>query len=235
MRCCLVIFAVLLTIAGKNFAATTINPAVQNKNVERTIDLTTQLVRVQHKISVETTDKKEISSYVFVVPAEDLEKLAYVSVKDAAKKELKTVEEKSTEGTRYTITLLASSANPVLYVETVYTKSLIPHPTQIAQTDRQLVRYFGSAHFYSPYKTVSQKTVAQLASKNVESFTTVKPSSQSESTVTYGPYDNVARKSIYRTICLSIYLSILLLRVSLMTSITCPFYSLVHRENHCSL
>lgn len=193
MKCCILLFAVFFTIAGKNFAATTIDSAIQNKHVEQTIDLTTQLVRIQLKITVENTDKKDVSSYVFVVPAEKSEQLSYISFKDSAKKELKTVEEKSTEGTRYTVTLLSPSANPVLYVETVYTKSLIPHPTHIAQTDRQLVRYFGSAHFYSPYKTVSQKTTVQLASKNVESFTTVKPSSQSESTIIYGPYDNVAR------------------------------------------
>lgn len=194
MRCSILLFTILFTITGKNFAATTISAAIQNKNVERTIDLTTQLVRIQHRISIENTDKKDINTYVFVVPNENAEQLSYISVKDSSKKELKTVDEKTPEGVRYTVTLQTPSPNPVLYVETVYTKSLIPHPAEIVQSDRQLVRYFGNAHFYSPYKTLSQKTTVQLASKHVESYTTVKPSSQSESTISYGPYENVARK-----------------------------------------
>lgn len=183
---------VLFTIAGKNFAATAIDTSVQNKNVERIIDLTTQLVRIQHKITVENIAKKDVGTYTFVVPSEIIDNLAYISVKDAAKKELKTVEEKTNEGLQYVITLANPSANPVLHVETIYTKSLTPHPTHIGQSERQLVRYFGSAHFYSPYKTATQKTTVQLSSKNVENFTAVKPSAQSESTLTYGPYESVA-------------------------------------------
>lgn len=190
MRSQTLLVTVLFAIIGANFAATSIDVTIQNKNVERTIDLTTQLVRIQHKITLESTSKKDVSSYVFVVPANVADSLSYLSVKDALKKELKTTEEKSTEGTRYTITLTQPSANPVLYVETIYTKSLIPHPAQITQVERQLVRYFGSAYFYSAYKTVSQKTTVQLATKNVESFTPVKPSVQADATITYGPYEN---------------------------------------------
>jgi len=73
----------------------------------------------------------------------------------------------------------------------VFTKSLLPYPTEIQQSDRQLVRYFGNAYFYSPFKTLSQKTNIQVSSKNVESYTTVKPSSQSDTTITYGPYENI--------------------------------------------
>lgn len=192
MRACILLVTVLFTIAGKNFAATTIDTNVQNKNVERIIDLTTQLVRIQHKITVENTAKKDVTTYAFVIPNEIIDNLSYISVKDSAKKELKTVEEKTNEGQQYIITLANLSPNPILHIETIYTKSLTPHPTQIGQSERQLVRYFGNAHFFSPYKTGAQKTTVQLASKNVESFTAVKPSAQSESTLTYGPYESVA-------------------------------------------
>lgn len=180
--------AVLLAIIGANFAATKVDSDIQNKNVERTIDLTTQLVKIQEKITYKSNSG---DSYTYVVPADKCEHLAFISVKDALKKELKTVEEKTARGSEYTVTITSASTNPILYVETVYTKDLQPFPTQITQLERQLVRYFGNAHFYSPYKTITQKTTIQLASKNVESFTAVKPSSHSDTTITYGSYENI--------------------------------------------
>lgn len=186
---CLIVF----TIIGTNLAALNIDGNIQNKNVERTIDLTTQLVKIQHKITLEHNSKKDLVSgtYTFVVPVDQRDQLAFISIKDAVKKELKLAEDKVEQGVAFTVTLPSASANPVLYVETVLTKSLKPYPTHITQSERQLVRYFGSAHFYSPYKTVSQKSTLQLASKNIESYTTVKPSSQADTVITYGPYENV--------------------------------------------
>lgn len=188
------LFLILFSIAAKAFAAINIDEDIQNKNVERTIDLTTQLVKTLHKITLEHKSKKDLvsGSYAFVVPLEQRDQLAFISIKDAVKKELKLAEEKVEQGIAFTVTLPSASANPVLYVETVFTKSLQPYPTQITQAERQLVRYFGSAYFYSPYKTVTQKTTIQLASKNVESYTPVKPSSQSDTVITYGPHENVA-------------------------------------------
>lgn len=191
MRSCALLVSVAFALVSTIFAVTTIDNDVQNKNVDRIIDLTTQLVRVQHKITLESATKKDVSSYVFVVPLEIVDNLSYISIKDTLRKEVKTTEEKSAEGLRYLITLTNPSANPVLYIETIFTKSLTPHPTQITQTERQLVRYIGNAYYYSYYKTLTQKTTVQLASKNVESYTTLKPSSHSESTITYGPYENI--------------------------------------------
>lgn len=131
------------------------------------------------------------------MPAKEREHLSYISIRDALKKELKPTEEKIAEGSAFTVTLTSSSPTPVIHIETVFTKSLQPYPTHITQNERQFVRYFGNAHFYSPYKTVTQKTTIQLASKSVESYTAVKPSSQSDSTITYGPYDNVAGKCLF--------------------------------------
>lgn len=58
--------------------------------------------------------------------------------------------------------------------------------------EKQLVQYKGSAYIYSPYKVLSQTTKVLLSSSSVESYTKVKPSSQSDSTITYGPYENIA-------------------------------------------
>lgn len=177
-------------------AGVQIDSNIQNKNVERTIDLTTQLVKIQHKITLEHRTKKEFSStpYQFVIPNDERDKLSHITIRDALKKELKSTEQKTADGSLYTIAVTSSSPTPVLHIEVVYSKSLHPYPTHITQNERQLVRYFGNAYFYSPYKTVTQKTTVQLASKSVESFTTVKPSAQTDGTLTYGPYENIERK-----------------------------------------
>lgn len=171
-----------------------IDGEIQNKNVDRTIDLTSQLVKISYKITLEHTAKKNINSYLFLVPTSDRSALAYISIKDSSKKELKPTEETSQNGALFLVSLPANAPTQILFVETVFTKSLLPYPTEIQQSDRQLVRYFGSAYIYSPFKTLTQKTTIQLSSKNVESYTTVKPSSQSEATITYGPYENIAGK-----------------------------------------
>lgn len=182
---------VILSLVATNWAAVQIDRNLQNKNVDCSIDLTTQLVKTSCKVTVAKTDSTG-ATYTFYITPEQSEKLAYISVRDAHKKELKTVEERVPEGVAYTVTLNSASPTPVLTIETVLTKCLQPYPTHITQSERQLVRYFGNAYFYSPYKTLTQKTTVQLASKSVESYTTVKPSSQSDTVITYGPYENVA-------------------------------------------
>lgn len=170
-----------------------IDVEIENKNVDRTIDLTSQLVKISYKITLEHKAKKPISSYLFMVPAEERERLAFISAKDSSKKDLKLTETASPKGVTFSMTLPAGTTNPpVVYIETVFTKSLKPYPTAIAQTERQLVQYFGNVYFYSPFKTQTQKTTVHLSSRNVESFTQFKPVVHSDTTITYGPYDNVA-------------------------------------------
>lgn len=190
---------VLVSLIACNSGALQIDQKIQNKNVERNIDLTTQLVKIQYKITLENEGKGEFSgvSYIFVLPTEERERLSYISIRDALKKELKPTEEKITEGSAFIVTLTSSSPTPVLNIETVFTKSLEPYPTQITQSERQFVRYFGNAYFYTPYKTITQKTTVQLATKSVESYTAVKPSTQSDSTITYGSYENIAGLFIF--------------------------------------
>lgn len=197
MRNHFIFVIVTVSLVALHATGVEIDSNIQNKNVERTIDLTTQLVEISHKITLENTETKEWAGvlYKFAVPKDIRDNLAYISVRDALKKELKTREEQTDDGSLFNVLVTSSSPTPVLHVETVFTKSLQPYPTHITQNERQLVRYFGNAYFYSPYKTVTQKTTVQLASKSVESYTTVKPSSQADGTITYGPYENVERKS----------------------------------------
>nr|CAG4645477.1 EOG090X04O4 [Lynceus sp. MCZ IZ 141354] len=70
------------------------------------------------------------------------------------------------------------------------------HQTQITQREKQLILFQGSAYLYTPYPVTTQTTKITLTSPNVESFTKVKPSSQSDTTITYGPYENIAPNTV---------------------------------------
>ena len=86
---------------------------------------------------------------------------------------------------------LAAGKEVTVTVDSFFTHALKPYPTQIAQAEKQFVQFFGNAHFYSPYKTTTQTTTVNCASSTIESYTkTVKPVSQSDSTITYGPFEN---------------------------------------------
>ena len=51
--------------------------------------------------------------------------------------------------------------------------------------------YTGNHYAYLPYKCKTQTTKVTLSSSNIESYSKLKPVSQSESVITYGPYSNV--------------------------------------------
>jgi len=169
-----------------------IDADIENKNVDRTIDITSQLVKISYKITLDHKGKNNINSYEFVVPESERDNLAFIIAKDASKKEIKFTEGKSKYGVTFTMAIPGNSPNPTIYIDTVLTKSLKPYPTHITQSERQLVRYFGNLYFYSPYKTVSQKTTVLLSSRSIESYTLVKPYTQSDTSISYGPYDNIA-------------------------------------------
>jgi oligosaccharyltransferase complex subunit alpha (ribophorin I) len=76
-------------------------------------------------------------------------------------------------------------------VETVYTHLLKPYPSEITQQEKQLIRYHGNNYLYSPYTVAVQNTKVLLASSTVESYTKLKPTSHSDTTITCGPYENV--------------------------------------------
>lgn len=173
-------------------AQSAIDADIENKNVERNIDLASQLVKISYKITLDHKSKKNIPAYTYILPEEERHHLSFISGKDASKKEIKFVESKGVNGVEFTFALTGTSATPVVYIETVFSKALKPYPTHIGQSDKQLVQYFGNVYFYSPYKTVAQKTTVQLASRSVESFTQIKPTSQSDAVLNYGPYDNIA-------------------------------------------
>jgi len=87
---------------------------------------------------------------------------------------------------------LASGSTTSLTVELVLGGALEMYPAAISQKEKQLARFTGNVYSYLPYPTTTQTTTVNLPSSNIESYTKTKPVSLSDSTITYGPYKNIA-------------------------------------------
>ncbi|XP_044764773.1 dolichyl-diphosphooligosaccharide--protein glycosyltransferase subunit 1 [Coccinella septempunctata] len=194
LRFSLLVFSSILLVN----AQVQIEPKLVNKNVERTIDLTSHLVKLTATITLENTGSSPISNYLVVLEPETAGNLSFISVKDALKEELKikaVVVAGHKDKVFYNVQLkqpLGASRTAVIFLESVLTGALVPYPSEIAQKDKQLVRYFGSHYFYTPYQTNKQTTAVTLSSRNIENHTKLKPVSQSDSTINYGPYTDIA-------------------------------------------
>ena len=88
-------------------------------------------------------------------------------------------------------TELGAGQSLTFEVEITMFDELKPLPAEISQAERQLVLYSGNQYFYSLYATKRQSTVFNLASDKTESYSQLKPVSKSDTTITYGPYENV--------------------------------------------
>lgn len=185
---------VTVLLAATTLGAETFSKNLINKNVERIIDLSTQLVKVTTTITLENAGKDVETNFHLIPEPEHLGSLSHVSVKDALKQDLKVHQVKVDGKTAYRVNLrsnLAAGRTANVVVEYVYTHALESYPSSITQKDKQLVRYFGDHYWYSPYKTSKQTTAVTLASKNIESYSKLKPVSQTESTIKYGPYSDI--------------------------------------------
>jgi len=166
------------------------------KTAERTIDVSSQLVKITHRLTLVNNGKTPVKSVVFPVETKAKKNLSFFKAQLVEGGKQLVAKENPSKALphSYTIELkdtLEAGKTIKLQVEAVFSNHLSPHPAEITQKEKQLVQYRGNAYLYSQYKVGSQTTKISLSSSNIESFTKVKPSSQSESTVTYGPYENI--------------------------------------------
>ncbi|SPP81650.1 dolichyl-diphosphooligosaccharide--protein glycosyltransferase subunit 1 [Drosophila guanche] len=166
------------------------NAEIINTNVERLLDLSSQLVKTTIKISAEETTGKPITEYVFLVGEPNL---SFISLKDDTEKniQLRKNKELINGEQSYTIIFAKGSPKKSFAIETVSSKNIRPHPEEIEQNDKQLVRYNGRLYVYSKYKTVVQKTNVKLSSANILSHTQVKPYTVGSNKINLGPYEDV--------------------------------------------
>ncbi|XP_066996826.2 dolichyl-diphosphooligosaccharide--protein glycosyltransferase subunit 1 [Anabrus simplex] len=182
-----VVAALLVTVEG-----------ITIKNVDRVIDISSQLVKVSNIITLENTGNSAVSSFTYILDS-GKDNLAYFLAQsgDSSKTPLKVAEsvlEKDKKLPAWTIDLkepLQPGKSTAVDVECIFTHLLVPHPAAITQKEKQLVLYRGNHYFYSPYPTVRQTTAVNLGSKNIESYTKLKPVTLNEATISYGPYENI--------------------------------------------
>ncbi|KAF6028879.1 RPN1 [Bugula neritina] len=194
----LAVCALVLCLTVISCFGATINEALVNKDVQRKVDLTSALVKVSTDITVENTGKSSLSSYVFSLDSNVANNIASVVATVKSKGVVEQLSVKPVSGDKksglfYEISFkqpLAAGKSTSIKVVTSLSHVLEPFPAEIRQAERQLVKYVGNLYFYSPYTTISQKTIVSLASATVESYTKTKPVSKSDSTITYGPYEN---------------------------------------------
>lgn len=191
------VFFLLYALIKSNGAnVDNISSDIKLKSVERTIDISSQLVKIASKITLENIGKSPVKSFLIAVEASSKNNLAFIGARDTTNRELR-LTETTVKGYDYVklwrVDLkdainAGSTAN--IGIESVSTKALQPYPTDITQQEDQLVKYIGNLYFYSPYYITSQKTTVNLNTKGVESFTKVKPFSQQDGSISYGPYAN---------------------------------------------
>ncbi|CAG2114236.1 unnamed protein product, partial [Medioppia subpectinata] len=173
---------------------------VVNAKVDRLVDISSQLVKVETRVVVDNSrNKKSLDHYLVTLEDTDAQHLSHIS----ATVDKKTLKVTKVDDKTYRVDLTASAAipagqatSPVITIDTVFTHSLIPFPAQIIQSERQLVQYFGNVYFWSPYETKTQTTKVKLTpTGSIESFSKVKPTTQTDRTITYGSYDSIPAKS----------------------------------------
>nr|CAD7459342.1 unnamed protein product [Timema tahoe] len=180
-----------------------INPGLVNKQVDRFVDLSSQLSKLSNKITLENTGKSAVKNFLFTVEPEFSAHLSFVHAQtgDSSKTPLQ-VQPIKVEGHesepfwQIEIDALQPGKTITVDIEIAYTYVLSPHPAAITQNDKQLVRYSGNHYFYSPYATLKQSTTVTLNTRNIESYSKLKPVSQSENKINYGPYEKIPGFSV---------------------------------------
>jgi len=176
-----------------------INKDLVVKSLDRSLDMSSQLVKMNHKVTLENTGKGAIKSFLFSVDPAVKDKVAYISASSGgSKKTYLRVSETKVQGhldkAFWKIEMkdaVVAGGSDSVEVEVVLAKVLEMFPTAITQKEKQFVRFTGNHYAFLPYNALTQTTTVNLASSSVESYSKLKPVSQTDSSITYGPYTNI--------------------------------------------
>lgn len=97
------------------------------------------------------------------------------------------------QGSVYKITIpsLVPGESVVVVVDVTFFRAIVPFPSEISQSENQLVKFIGNSYIFSPYLSKMQSTTLNLPNSNIESFTRVAPTNSADKTLTYGPYSDI--------------------------------------------
>ncbi|XP_076039879.1 dolichyl-diphosphooligosaccharide--protein glycosyltransferase subunit 1 [Oratosquilla oratoria] len=194
------VLAMSLVICGATFDS--VNKDLVNKKIDRKLDLASQLVKSVNKITLENTGNAgAVKSFLFALSKHERDNLAFfgAQVGSSSLKYSETKVQDHRDVAFFKIELndaLQPGKTVTVEVETIFTQFLEAYPAQIQQGEKQLVKYAGNHYILSPYPTTTQTTSITLASPNIENYSRLKPTTQTDTTITYGPYENVAPFSV---------------------------------------
>ena len=189
-----------LAVGAVQAGSESINQDIVVTNCERSIDISSQLVKMNHKLSFQNTGQGAVKSLLFSMDPTLQDKVSFIeaTVGSSDKTYLRLTETKvqsQLEKVFWKIDLksaLSAGSSVTLQVDVVLGKALEMFPAQITQKEKQLARFSGNLYTFLPYTVTTQSTTVALASSNVESYTKTKPVSLSETTLSYGPFNNIA-------------------------------------------
>uniref|UniRef100_A0A1I7TIP4 Dolichyl-diphosphooligosaccharide--protein glycosyltransferase subunit 1 n=1 Tax=Caenorhabditis tropicalis TaxID=1561998 RepID=A0A1I7TIP4_9PELO len=166
-------------------------------NIDRTIDATSQIVKISTLYSFENSGAGPQSKVSIALTKEETAGLAHITASiDGNKGKLKVVEKPSEQDfSIYEVDLrtpVAKGAKVSIRVNLRITQVLEPLPAKITQSESQFVVFHTSAYVPSRYEVVTQKTTIRTTQGGkLLSATTVSPSKQETERVVYGPYANI--------------------------------------------
>jgi len=196
-----ILFLLLLVVGCIQAAFDSINKDLVIKSCERQVDLTSQLVKLNYKLSVANTGSSgAVKSFLFSLESSAKNKISFIGANVGAsdKTYLRITETKvqaHLDKLFWKVELkdaLSPGASTSVNVEVVLGGAQQMYPAAITQKEKQLARYIGNVYAYLPYTVGSQTTTVLLASSSIESYTKVKPVSQQDTQIKYGPYSNIA-------------------------------------------
>lgn len=172
-----------------------INAELIISKAERSIDVTSQLVKVSTQLTLQNGGNT-VNEVIIAVEEDQNKDLSFieVTIKNDEDTKLELASSKSEKGQHYKVSLgssLEKDASVTLNVETVFSHKLEPFPTKIGQSEKQQVVYKANTYVYSPYLVKEQKTTVKLPSSTIESYSRLKPSSSNDNAISYGPYKEV--------------------------------------------
>ncbi|XP_071520803.1 dolichyl-diphosphooligosaccharide--protein glycosyltransferase subunit 1 [Panulirus ornatus] len=185
-----------MLLAASSATYDSINKDLINKKIERKVDIASQLVKITNKITLENGGSGAVKSFLLTLTRAEKDNLSYISAQSGGSV-LKLVETRVQEhrDMAFFKVELKDALQPGktvnVEVEVVITQMLDPYPAYIQQGEKQLVRYSGNHYVLTPYTTTTQTTTVTLPSPNIESYSRLKPTTHTDTSITYGPYDGV--------------------------------------------
>jgi len=169
---------------------------LKNSRVVTTVDLTEQIVKLNHDILVETVGAPA-STYYFALDKQSGPHASSVTAVDQMTDEdleVDFVSPPSAEQDYYLYKVranLPNSPKASLLIVVSLTHALQPLPAEITQQEHHRVKFQGNHLFYSPYPTASTKTVIQFAEGGLIGNSKLEPVVPGTKDLTYGPYINI--------------------------------------------